>query len=80
MGSRIRYLSDQSFALRRGIVVKICLQLILLVLKPEYFVLEIILEGIGMQTVISGSKLHTVRQIKFNADLIERVVTATTED
>jgi hypothetical protein len=42
--------------------------------------LEIRLEGIGMRTVISGSKLHTVPLIKFNADLMERVVTAATED
>jgi hypothetical protein len=38
------------------------------------------LEGIGMQTVISGSKLHAVPPIKFNVDLMEGVVTATTED
>jgi hypothetical protein len=56
------------------------LQLILVVLKPEYFILEIMLEGIGMQTMISGSKLDGVPPIKFNADLIERVVTATTEN
>jgi hypothetical protein len=36
-------------------------------------------EGIRMWTVISGSKLHTVPLIKFNADLMERIVMATTE-
>jgi hypothetical protein len=49
-------------------------------LKPEHFVSEQLLEGIGMQTVISGSKLHAVPPINFNVDLIERVVTAATED
>jgi hypothetical protein len=49
-------------------------------LKPEHFISEITLEGIGMQTVISGSKLHTVPPIKFNADLMECIVTAATED
>jgi hypothetical protein len=49
-------------------------------LKPEYFVFEIMLEGIGMRTVISGLKLHVVPLIKFNADLMKRVVTAATED
>jgi hypothetical protein len=38
------------------------------------------LEGIGLWTVILGSKLHAVPPIKFTADLKERVVTATTED
>jgi hypothetical protein len=38
------------------------------------------LEGNGMQTVISGSKLHTVPQIKFNTDLMERVVIVAMED
>jgi hypothetical protein len=49
-------------------------------LKPEYFVSEISLEGIGIWTVILGSKLHTVPPIKFNADLMEHVVMAATED
>jgi hypothetical protein len=55
-------------------------QLISLVLKPEHFILEITLEGIGMQTVISEPKLYAVSLIKFNADLIEYVVTAAIED
>jgi hypothetical protein len=38
------------------------------------------LEGIGLWTVISGSNLHAVPPIKFNADLMECVVTAATED
>jgi hypothetical protein len=54
------------------------LQSISLVLKPEYFVLEKMLEGIGMRTVILGSNLHPVPPIKFNADLMEYVVTAVT--
>jgi hypothetical protein len=49
-------------------------------LKPEHFVSEIMLEGIRMWTVILQLKLHAVPQIKFNTDLIERVVTAATED
>jgi hypothetical protein len=49
-------------------------------LKAEHFVSEIILEGIRMPTLISGSKLHPVSPIKFNADFIEGVVTAATED
>jgi hypothetical protein len=56
------------------------LQPISLVLKPEHFISEITLEGIGMWSVISGSKLHVVLPIKFNADLMESVVTAATED
>jgi hypothetical protein len=38
------------------------------------------LEGIGMRTVISGSKLHAVPPIKFNADLMEHIVMAAMED
>jgi hypothetical protein len=49
-------------------------------LKPEYFGSEIMLEGIGTQTVISGSKLHAVPAIKFNADMVEDIVTAAMED
>jgi hypothetical protein len=56
------------------------LQPISLVLKPEHLVSEITLEGIGMWTVISGSKMHTVPPIKFNGNLIERVAMATMED
>jgi hypothetical protein len=55
-------------------------QLISLVLKPDHFVLEIILEGIGMQTVILGSKHHAVPLIKLNVDLMERIVMAVIED
>jgi hypothetical protein len=55
-------------------------QPISLVLKPEHFISEIMVQGIGMRTVISGSKLHAGSLIKFNADLIERVVMAATED
>jgi hypothetical protein len=33
-----------------------------------------------MRTIISRSKLHTVRLIKFNADLMERIVTAAMEE
>jgi hypothetical protein len=33
-----------------------------------------------MWTIISGSKLHAVSPIKFNADLMERVVMAAMED
>jgi hypothetical protein len=47
---------------------------------PEHFVLEIMLEGIGMWTVISGLKLHAVSPIKFNTHLIEGVVMASIED
>jgi hypothetical protein len=53
-----------------------CLQPRSLILKQEHFVLEIMLQGIGMRIVISGSKLHAVPPIKFNTDLIEHVVTA----
>jgi hypothetical protein len=56
------------------------LQPISLVLKPEHFISEIMLDGIGMRTVISGSKLHAVPPIKFNADLIECIITAARED
>jgi hypothetical protein len=49
-------------------------------LKPEHFVWEITLEGIGIQTVISGSKLHAVLPITFNADLMECVFMAAMED
>jgi hypothetical protein len=49
-------------------------------LKTEYFVLEITLEDIRMQTVISGLKLQAVPLIKLNADLMEYIVTATIED
>jgi hypothetical protein len=56
------------------------LQLISLVLKLESFVSEIMLESIRIPTVISGSKLHVVPPIKFNADLMKYVVTATMED
>jgi hypothetical protein len=49
-------------------------------LKPEYFVSEIMLEGIAMWSVISGSKLYAVPPIKFNADLMEHVVMAATDD
>jgi hypothetical protein len=38
------------------------------------------LESIGMRTVSSGSKLHTVPPIKFNTNLMECVVTAAIED
>jgi hypothetical protein len=50
------------------------------VLKPAHFISEITLEGIGMWTVISESKFHAVSSIKFNADLMECVVMAVTED
>jgi hypothetical protein len=33
-----------------------------------------------MRTVISGSKLHILPPITFNADLIDHVITAATED
>jgi hypothetical protein len=56
------------------------LQSILLVLKPEHFVSEIMLKGIGMQTVTSGSKPHAVYLIKFNADLMDCVVPAATDE
>jgi hypothetical protein len=56
------------------------LQPISLVLKPEYLVSEIMLDGIRLRTVISGSKLHSVSLIKFNADLMEHIVTAAIED
>jgi hypothetical protein len=39
-----------------------------------------ILEGIGMWLVISGSKLLAVPPIKFNADLMECVVMAATDN
>jgi hypothetical protein len=58
---------------------EIGLQLISLVLKLEHFISEIMLDGIGIQTVISESKLHGVLPNKFNADVIEHVVTAATE-
>jgi hypothetical protein len=38
------------------------------------------LEGIGMWTMISASKYHVVPLIKFNANLMKRVVTAAMED
>jgi hypothetical protein len=41
---------------------------------------EIKLKGIRIRTVILGSKLHAVPQIKFIADLIEHIVTAAIED
>jgi hypothetical protein len=56
------------------------LQLISLVLKPEHFISERTLEDIRMRTVISGSKHHAVLPRKFNADLMEYVVMAATED
>jgi hypothetical protein len=56
------------------------LQLISLILKPEHLISEIMLEGIGMQTVISGSKLHIVPPIKFNTTLNKCIVMATIED
>jgi hypothetical protein len=56
------------------------LQPISLVLNPEHFVLEIMLDGFGMWTVISGSNLYAVLPINFNRDLIELVVMATMED
>ena len=56
------------------------LQPISLVLKPEHFVLEMTLEDIGVRTVIAGSKLHAVPPIKFNTELMERVVTAAADD
>jgi hypothetical protein len=55
-------------------------QPISLILKPEHFVSKIMLESIGMRTVISESILYAVLQIKFNADLMECVDTAATED
>jgi hypothetical protein len=56
------------------------LQPISLVLKPEHFISEMMLEGFGIWTVISGSKRHTVPAIKFDTDLMECVVIATMED
>jgi hypothetical protein len=56
------------------------LQSILVVLKREHFVSEITLEGIGMRTGISRSKLHAVPPIKFHTDLMELVVTTAMED
>jgi hypothetical protein len=38
------------------------------------------LEGIGMRTVISGSKLRSVPPIKFYTDLMEGIVMAAMED
>jgi hypothetical protein len=49
-------------------------------LKPEHFISEIMLEGIRIRIVMSGSKIHAVPLIKFNTDLIEGVVTAATPD
>jgi hypothetical protein len=56
------------------------LQRISPVLKPEYFVLEMMLKDIGVWTVISGSKLQAVPPIKFNADFMKRIVTAVRND
>jgi hypothetical protein len=56
------------------------LQPISLLLKPEYFVTEMILDGIELWKVILGSDYHAVPPIKFNPDLIECVVRATMDD
>jgi hypothetical protein len=48
--------------------------------NPVHFFTEIILESIGIQTVISGSELHPVPLIKFHADLMEYVNMAAMED
>jgi hypothetical protein len=56
------------------------LQLILLILNLGFFISEMTLEDIRIWTLISGSKLHSVPPIKFNADLIEGVVMAAMND
>jgi hypothetical protein len=56
------------------------LQPISLVLKPEQFLSEILVEVSGLRPVIAGSKLQAVPQIKFDTDLMKRVVPAATED
>jgi hypothetical protein len=38
------------------------------------------LKNIGIWIVISGSKHHVVHQIKFNTNLVEYIVLATTND
>jgi hypothetical protein len=49
-------------------------------LKPEDFILEIMLEHIGICTVISRSKLQAIPPIKFNSDMMEWVVMAAMND
>jgi hypothetical protein len=49
-------------------------------LKPKYFVSEMMLENIGVWTIISGSKLHAVPPIKFNIDLVKYIVLAAADD
>jgi hypothetical protein len=53
------------------------LQPISLGVKPEYYVSQIILSGIGIRTVISRSKLQVVPPIEFNLALMEWIFTAT---
>jgi hypothetical protein len=68
------------YRLEKGDSSENSLQPISLVVKPKYFILEITLDGIGMWTVISGSKLQVVPPLKFNAGFMECVVTAAIED
>jgi hypothetical protein len=42
--------------------------------------MKIILDRIGILNVIKGPKHHQVSPTKFNADVMEHVVTAPTED
>jgi hypothetical protein len=56
------------------------LQLISLHLKPVCFISEMMLEDSGVRTVISGSKLYVVSPLKFDAELMECVLTLTTND
>jgi hypothetical protein len=56
------------------------LEPIYLILKPEFFVSDMMLECIGIRTVISGLKLHLVPPIKFKVDVIESIVMAATDD
>jgi hypothetical protein len=51
----------------------------LLVLKPQYFNVEITLEGNDIRILVSGSKLHPVPPIKFIIYLMEYVVMGVTE-
>jgi hypothetical protein len=55
-------------------------QLIFLVLRSEHLVSGLMLEGIGIWTVISGLNLTMVPQNNFNAALIEYGVTAAMDD
>jgi hypothetical protein len=49
-------------------------------LKPYHFVLDITLKGIGLQSEISGSKIHPVHTMTFTAYFRERIVWAAMEE